>query len=474
MQRYEHAFGKNDIRGIYTEDITEELFFNIGINFVAWLKEKTGKNSFKITVCRDARLHSPQLAKALMSGLVESGVEVIDLGLAPTPLGYFSDVTIDGVDSAMIVTASHNPKEYNGLKMTYNHQTLNEQQIKEVKELTLSNWTTDIKDFKEESVQKYDIVNDYIENMVARFWGVGNGVKVVVDSANATGGIVGPELYRRIGCDVVELYSEPDGNFPNHHPNPSDLKTLKDVQAKVVEVGADVGIAFDGDSDRIGVVDSKGNTMTGDKLLLIYALDMIDNGTKPTVVSEVKCSQVLYDTINRLGGNAVMTKTGHGFIKEKMKEVNAILAGEMSGHTFFKDSYYGYDDAIYAGCRMIEIIAKNKAKNDNFKIQDMLKDFDAVYTSDEVRYPCANELKKPVLNELKEYVAEHKDMFGYEIKDIITIDGMRIIFDGGFALIRQSNTEPVFTLRFEAKTQAICESIQKAMLDRLDQIISKY
>ena len=474
MQRYEHAFGKNDIRGIYTEDITEELFFNIGINFVAWLKEKTGKNSFKITVCRDARLHSPQLAKALMSGLVESGVEVIDLGLAPTPLGYFSDVTIDGVDSAMIVTASHNPKEYNGLKMTYNHQTLNEQQIKEVKELTLSNWTTDIKDFKEESVQKYDIVNDYIENMVARFWGVGNGVKVVVDSANATGGIVGPELYRRIGCDVVELYSEPDGNFPNHHPNPSDLKTLKDLQAKVVEVGADVGIAFDGDSDRIGVVDSKGNTMTGDKLLLIYALDMIDNGTKPTVVSEVKCSQVLYDTINRLGGNAVMTKTGHGFIKEKMKEVNAILAGEMSGHTFFKDSYYGYDDAIYAGCRMIEIIAKNKAKNDNFKIQDMLKDFDAVYTSDEVRYPCANELKKPVLNELKEYVAEHKDMFGYEIKDIITIDGMRIIFDGGFALIRQSNTEPVFTLRFEAKTQAICESIQKAMLDRLDQIISKY
>ena len=474
MQKYEHAFGKNDIRGIYKEDITEELFFNIGISFVQWLKDKIGKDSLKITVCRDARLHSPQLTNALMSGLVTAGAEVLDLGLAPTPLGYFSDVTINDVDSAMIVTASHNPKEYNGLKMTYNHQTLNEQQIKEVKELTFKNWTTDIKEFNTDSVQKYDIVNDYTENMIARFWGIGNGVKVVVDSANATGGIVAPELYKKIGCEVVELYTEPDGNFPNHHPNPSDLKTLKDLEAKVVEVGADVGIAFDGDSDRVGIVDSAGKPMTGDKILLIYALDMIDNGTKPTVVSEVKCSQVLYDTINRFGGNAVMTKTGHGYIKEKMKEVNAILAGEMSGHTFFKDSYYGYDDAIYAGCRMIEIIAKNKAANENFKIQDMLKDFDAVYTSDEVRYPCTNELKKPVLNELKEYVAEHKDMFGYEIKDIITLDGMRIIFDGGFALIRQSNTEPVFTLRFEAKTQAICESIQKVMLDKLNQIISKY
>lgn len=474
MQRYEHAFGKNDIRGIYTEDITEELFFNIGISFVEWLKNKTNKKSLKITVCRDARLHSPQLANALMSGLVEAGVEVLDLGLAPTPLGYFSDVTIDGVDSAMIVTASHNPKEYNGLKMTYNHQTLNEQQIKEVKELTLNNWTTNVKPFNAKLVQTYDIVNDYIENMVARFWGVGNGVNVVVDSANATGGIVGPELYRKIGCDVIELYSEPDGNFPNHHPNPSDLKTLKDLEAKVIETGADIGIAFDGDSDRIGVVDSNGRPMTGDKLLLIYALDMIDNGTKPTVVSEVKCSQVLYDTINRLGGNAVMTKTGHGYIKEKMKEVNAILAGEMSGHTFFKDSYYGFDDAIYAGCRMIEIIAKNKAKNVNFKVQDMLKDFDSVYTSDEVRYPCQNELKKPVLTELKSYVNDNRDMFGEEIKDIITIDGMRIVFDGGFALIRQSNTEPVFTLRFEAKTQAVCESIQKAMINKLDDIIKKY
>lgn len=472
MQKYEHAFGKNDIRGIYTQDITEELFFNIGIGFSKWLKNKTNKSNLCVTVCRDARLHSPQLTKALITGLVNSDVKVVDLGLAPTPLGYFSDVSMDSVDSTMIVTASHNPKEYNGLKMTCNHQTLNEQQIKEVRDITFENWTeyeeTDI-----DNVEKFDIVKNYISNMKERFGEVGKNVKVVVDSANATGGIVGPELYRQLGCEVIELYSEPDGNFPNHHPNPSDLKTLKDLEDKVVESGADVGIAFDGDSDRIGVVDTIGRPMTGDKLLLIYALDMIETGVKPTVVSEVKCSQVLYDTINRYGGNAVMTKTGHGYIKEKMKEVNAILAGEMSGHTFFKDRYYGYDDAIYAGCRIIEIIAKNKSKNSAFKIQDMLKDFDAVYTSDEVRYPCPNELKKPVLAALKDYVNNNRDMFGVEIKDIITLDGMRIIFDGGFALIRQSNTEPVFTLRFEAKTQAVCESVQKAMLDNLDCILNK-
>ena len=471
MQKYESAFGKNDIRGVYTEDITEELFFNIGIGHVKWLEIKSGKkaSNMTLTVCKDARLHSPQLTKALIDGILSTGAKVIDLGLAPTPLGYYSEVTMDNVISAMIVTASHNPKEYNGLKMTYEHHTLNEQQIKEVKELTFNNWQT----FKpkDTKTERYDIVESYINDMSSRFNGAGKGVKVVVDSANATGGIVGPKLYRKLGCEVIELFSEPDGNFPNHHPNPSDLKTLKSLSEKVVETSADIGIAFDGDSDRIGVVDTLGRPLTGDKLLLIYALDLLNNGIKPTVVSEVKCSQVLYDTINKLGGNAIMTKTGHGYIKDKMKETNAILAGEMSGHTFFKDRYYGYDDAIYAGCRIIEIISKQKEINNKFKIQDMLKDFDAVYTSDEVRFPCPNEKKKPAMEKLKKYIEEHKDMFGTEIKDIVTLDGMRIIFDGGFAIIRQSNTEPVFTLRFEAKTKDQCEHFKGVMLDKLKEFI---
>ena len=474
MQKYEHAFGKNDIRGIYEKDITEELYYNIGIGFIEWLKIKSGKkpSDMTLTVCRDARLHSPGLSNSLIAGLTSTGANVINLGLAPTPIGYYSEVTMSEVISAMIITASHNPSEYNGLKMTYQHQTLNEAQIKEVKELTFKNWQNTQTPIVTNLVKDYDIIPEYIEDMKKRFGHIGKGIKVVVDSANATGGIVGPKLYRQLGCEVIELFSEPDGRFPNHHPNPSDLKTLKDIEKSVVENEADVGIAYDGDSDRIGIVDTKGNPLTGDKLLLIYAMDLISNcEKKPTIVSEVKCSQVLYDTINKTGATAVMCKTGHGYIKEKMKETGAILAGEMSGHTFFKDRYYGFDDAIYAGCRIIEIISKNKKTNPNFKIQDMLKPFNAVYTSNEVRFPCPNELKKSVLEKLKEYVNTHKDMFGVEIKEIVTLDGMRIVFNGGFALIRQSNTEPVFTLRFEAKTKAECEHIEKCMLDKLQNFI---
>lgn len=474
MQRYEHAFGKNDIRGIYTEDITEELFYNIAFGYVNWLIEQTKKEAreLKISVCMDARLHSPKLKQALISGLVDCNVHHIeDLGLAPTPLGYYSEVA-HNLDGAMIITASHNPKEYNGLKMTHARQTLNEVQIKEVKELTFKNW----KPLPEVlSTRNFDteIIPEYVEEMKEKFGRIGQGIKVVVDSANATGGIVGPQLYRDLGCEVIELFSEPDGNFPNHHPNPSVLSTLETLSKTVVENKADVGIAYDGDSDRIGVVDTQGRPLTGDKLLLIYALDMINTlGPKLTVVSEVKCSQVLYDTINETGAKAVMCKTGHGYIKEKMKETHALLGGEMSGHTFFKDRYYGFDDAIYAGCRMIEIIAKNKEENPEFKLEDLLEPFTKVFTSDEVRYPCPNNLKKEVLEAMKQEVQTHPDMFGSDIKEIVTLDGMRIVFNGGFALIRQSNTEPVFTLRFEAKTKEECEQFKNAMTSFLDKMIN--
>lgn len=485
MKKYEHAFGKNDIRGIYGEDITEELYFNVGLSFVKWLEQKSSKSpsDMWITVTRDARLHSPSLAKALEAGLKSSGVHVIDLGLAPTPIGYYSEVVgvpeniTDGnsIIAAMIITASHNPSEYNGLKMTFAHQTLNESQIREVRDITFANWVSAPNEFAPEVIN-YNIIPDYQNDMLARFAGIGKGIKVVVDSANATGGVVAPKLYKDLGCEVVELFSQPDGNFPNHHPNPSDEKTLDAIKKAVVDNGADIGIAFDGDSDRIGVIDNNGNSMTGDKLLLIYALDLIDSCKSegkelPSVVSEVKCSQVLYDTINSTGANAIMCKTGHGYIKDMMKQSGAILAGEMSGHTFFKDRYYGFDDAVYAGCRIIEIIAKNRKKNPEFKIQDMLKPFEAVYSSHEVRFPCPNDKKKAALENFKSAVDSNRDLFGAEIKDIVTIDGMRIIFDGGFALIRQSNTEPVFTLRFEAKNKEQCEQFKSAMISELEKCI---
>ena len=486
MNKYEHAFGKNDIRGIYGEDITEELFYNTGRSFVEWLQQQSDKKASDmwITITRDARLHSPALEKALSDGITSTGANVINLGLAPTPIGYYSEVVgVSGynVIAAAIITASHNPKEYNGLKMTFNKRTLTEQQIKEVRDITFKNWTDFPKNPSEPLkktgiIENYNIIPTYIKDMEERFGKIGEGVKIVVDSANATGGVVGPELYKKLGCEVVELFSEPDGNFPNHHPNPSVEKTLDTLKDVVIKEHADVGIAYDGDSDRIGIIDSEGHFLTGDKLLLIYAQDLIEDCKKknisPTVVSEVKCSQVLFDTIDKIGGHAVMCKTGHGYIKDKMKETGAILAGEMSGHTFFKDRYYGFDDAVYAGCRIIEIIAKHKKNNPNFKISDMLKPFDEVYSSSEVRYPCPNELKKSTLEKIQTMIEANKNIFNSPIKDIITLDGMRIVFDGGFALIRQSNTEPVFTLRFEAKTKEECEKLKSVMLDMLGKILN--
>ena len=481
----ESAFGKNDIRGIYGDDITEELFYYTGRGFVQFLVNKTKKlpSEIWISVCRDARLHSPSLSKSLIEGVRSCGANVVDMGLAPTPLGYYSEVAglppfmtkYMPVTGAMIITASHNPSQYNGMKMTYAKQSLDEEQIKEVKELTMEEYRLAIPPVPFGVLNEYDLIPDYIEDMKKRFGRIGEGIKVVVDSANATGGVVAPKLYRALGCEVVELYSMPDGRFPHHHPNPSDEKTLTDIKKAVIANKADLGIAFDGDSDRIGVIDSDGNSMTGDKLLLIYAEDVIKEynakGIKPVIVSEVKCSQVLYDTINERGGIAVMCKTGHGYIKSKMRETGALLAGEMSGHTFFKDRYYGFDDAIYAGCRLIEIFAKNKKINPEFKLKDMLKAFDSVTISPEIRLNCPNEFKKEVLDEIKEQVND--ELFGEKIKDIITLDGLRIVFEDGFALIRQSNTEPVFTLRFEATTKEKCKQYEDALVNLTNSLVDK-
>lgn len=480
------AFGKNDLRGIYGEDITEELFYYVGRAFVDYIRLKTSKkpDEIWITISQDARLHSPSLAKSLTKGVIAAGANIVNLGLVPTPLGYYSEMVglpdnitnNKPVSGALIVTASHNPSEYNGLKLTFNKMSFTEDQIKELKEITQKIISGDEPQKRWGITKEYDIISQYNDNLVKLFARVGTGVKVVVDSANGTGGVVAPQLYRDLGCEVIDLYSEPDGNFPNHHPNPSNLKTLETICKTVVAEKADIGIAFDGDSDRIGVIDSQGNPLSGDKLLLIYALDIIKDlvrrGETPKIVSEVKCSQVLYDTINNNGGNAIMCKTGHGYIKAKMKEVGAILAGEMSGHTFFKDRYYGYDDAVYAGCRIIEIIAKNKYNNPDFKIESLLTAFDEVYTSDEVRFHCSNDRKKEVLDKLKNIINDNKNIFGTEIRDIVTIDGMRIIFDDGFALIRQSNTEPVFTLRFEAKSKEKMEHYQKILVNEVDKCVN--
>lgn len=487
LTKWDNAFGKNDIRGIYGQDVTEELYFFVGKAYVKYISKESGKDpkDLWITVCRDARNHSPALVKSLIQGVTSAGANLVDLGLAPTPIGYYSDVVgvnadiTDGndIDGTLIVTASHNPSQYNGLKMTHSGQLLDEKPIQELLKIVAEVSKGSLLSHTFGKKVEYDLIPDYIEVMKLNFGRIGEGIKVVVDSANGTGGVVAPSLYRSLGCEVIELFSNPDGRFPNHHPNPSDLKTLTAIQNAVVENNADFGIAFDGDSDRIGIIDSKGNPLSGDKLLLIYALDVIekyaDTDVVPRIVSEVKCSQVLFDEINNNNAEAIMCKTGHGYIKAKMKETNAVLGGEMSGHTFFKDRYYGFDDAVYAGCRMIEIVSNKKKQNPSFKVEDLLEPFNKIYTSNEYRLDCPNELKKIVLEQFKEYVSNNPKMFGSKIKDIITIDGMRIIFDGGFALIRQSNTEPVFTLRFEAKTEDECKRFEKVMIEKIENLVEE-
>lgn len=468
-------FGKNDIRGKVDKELTPELYTFLGKAYAKYLKEKgESRKNLWVSVGQDARSHSPQMAHALIKGLTESGISVYDMGLCPTPLGYYSEYKIPDIVGTLIVTASHNPPDYNGLKMTHNKVALSQEQIIELREITRAgefDSPTTVGECK-----TYNIVADYIEEHSNNFKQAGKGVKVVVDSANATGGIVGPELYKKMGCEVIELYSEPDGNFPNHHPNPSDESTLVALKAKIRETNADLGIAFDGDSDRIGVVDDKGFSLPGDRLMLIFALDILANqaphqvrgDNKPAFVSEVKCSQLLYDTIEQNGGRAIMWKTGHGFIKSKMKEENALMAGEMSGHIFFKDRYYGYDDAVYAGCRFIEIISQKKAENPTFSVHEFINEFPKTFTSEEVRVPCPNEHKYRIVEELQQEFASKPDVFASKINDVITIDGVRLVFKDGFALVRASNTEPVFTLRFEAGSEDMLLNYRAKMLEVVD------
>lgn len=472
----ECIFGKNDIRAIVGEQINPPVFELVAKAYATYIIDKSRKlnnnNEIWVSVGMDARLHSPELKEAVIKGLIASGINVLDLGLCPTPFGYFSEYAnlekenISKISGTLIITASHNPPEYNGLKMTFNKNTLSEDEIIELKNITKNG---NFKSFGKEGIcKKYNLVNDYISFMTKSLTPAGKGLKVVVDSGNATAGIVAPELYRKLGCEIIDVLSEPDGNFPVHHPNPASDKNLEYLIGKIKENNADFGIAFDGDSDRVGIVDNTGHIIPGDQLLLIFALDILKNvkigAQKPVFISEVKCSQILFDEIERNNGKAIMWKTGHAYIKSKMKEENSILSGEMSGHIFFKDRFFGYDDAIYAGARFIEIMAKKKAKNQDFKVSDLIASLPQTCTSKEVRQPCPHEFKNVVIENLSKAIEKNSMLFNDKIEKIITIDGLRIVFNGGFALIRASNTEPTFTLRFEAKTCKQLEAYKQALI----------
>lgn len=449
-------FRQYDIRGVWEKDLTPEVVELLGRGYASFLLNSINKESTKISVGWDARLHSPAIKDSFIKGITESGIDVIDLGMCPTPLQYYSLHKFQ-LDGGVMITGSHNPPEFNGFKLSVGTGTIFGNAIQEIKKII------DAGNFKTGSgnVEQYPVIDDYINFIKSKFESL-SGIKVVVDAGNGTGGVVAPKIMKALGAEVIELYCEPDGRFPNHHPDPTLQESLVDLVAKVKEEKAHAGIGYDGDADRIGVVDEDGNVIWGDGLMIIFSRDILKDNPGAKIIGEVKCSQTLYDDIAAHGGVPVMWKTGHSLIKEKMKQEEALLAGEMSGHIFFKHRYFGYDDAIYASLRLMEIIKK---AGEPYSTKALLKDVPDVAATPEIRFDCPDDIKFQIVEKAQNAFNEYES---------ITIDGIRIKFDDGWALIRASNTQPVLVLRFEAQNKARLNEIRALVEERLNKIIEEY
>jgi phosphomannomutase / phosphoglucomutase len=435
----EQIFREYDIRGVVAADLAPETVENLG-KAVGTHLLRSGAS--ELVLGRDCRLSSDSLRESLVRGLLATGINIVDIGVCHTPLVYFSLFHL-GLDGGVMITGSHNPHECNGFKVCRGKSTIHGAEIQELKNLILA------KDFEKGSgkLRHESVLAAYWERIAADV-GIARPLKVVVDAGNGTGGKAAVPLFRRMGCEVVELFCDMDGNFPNHHPDPTVPAYMKTLIETVKSEKADIGIAFDGDGDRIGAVDEQGAIIWGDQLLIIYAREILKELPGAAIISEVKSSQSLYNDITSHGGRAIMWKTGHSLIKAKMKEENAVLAGEMSGHMFFAHRYFGFDDAVYAACRLLEILSKGTAP-----ASSLLKEVPKTYTTPEIRVDCPDEKKFPLIEAVR-------DIFSKKY-DVIDIDGARILMPGGWGLVRASNTQPVLVLRFEADTPQRLEDIRR-------------
>lgn len=464
----DEIFREYDIRGTWGKDLTPEVAELIGRAYGPFVEKSGGLRPFKITVGRDVRLSSAALRDALVRGLVWSGVDCVDIGECPTPLQYFSTHTL-GVTGGVMITGSHNPPEYNGFKVSVGKETIHGAQIQQLKRVIREDIIgKGAPVSREGKLETVEIIPGYIDYVAKKFPLplLKRPLKVALDSGNGTAGPVAPPLLRKLGCEVVELFSEPDGNFPNHHPDPTVEKNLSSLIASVREEKADFGISYDGDADRIGVVDEKGGVIWGDKLMIVFAKSILETNPGATVVGEVKSSQVMYDEIKKSGGRPVMWKTGHSLIKAKMKEEKAAMAGEMSGHIFFADRWFGFDDAIYSSCRLVEIMAKKRVMDPGYAFSSLLAGIPKTFATPEIRVECDEKLKFGVIEKLDRAIAS--DTSGFKVKDVIKIDGLRVNFDGGWALVRASNTQPVLVLRFEAVKEGLIASAKAFIRDRMN------
>ncbi|MGB9780114.1 phosphoglucosamine mutase [Caldanaerobacter subterraneus] len=447
MRLNENMFRMYDIRGIWGEDLTEETAEVIGKAFGTYVKQK-GINS--VLVGRDNRISSKPIRDALIKGLTSTGCDVLDVGVLTTPAFYYSNILYNS-QAGMMITASHNPPQFNGFKVMVGPSTIYGEELKKIY------YIAEKGEFEKGSGEvKYAYpINSYI-NMIKEKVKLGDRkLKVVVDCGNGTASLFYPDVIYNLGCEVYPLYCESDPTFPNHFPDPVKEENLKDLIEEVKRVKADLGIAFDGDGDRIGVVDEKGNIIWGDMLMILYWREIMKKHPGAEAIVEVKCSQALVEEVERLGGKPVFYKTGHSLIKAKMKEMNAVFTGEMSGHMFFADEYYGFDDAAYAAARLLRILS-----NTDKSLSELLADVPKYPSTPEIRLECSDERKFDVVKGVTEYFREK----GY---NIIDVDGARVLFDGGWGLVRASNTGPELIVRCEARTSEKLEEIKKELSEAL-------
>jgi phosphomannomutase/phosphoglucomutase len=445
-------FREYDIRGVADEDLTDDVATCIGRAFGTYARDHGKKN---VVLSRDCRLSSPRLHRAVLDAMLSAGLNVTDVGICPTPVFYFSLFHLDS-EGGIQITGSHNPTDQNGLKVCIDKGTIFGEEIQKIRVLCEQERFVEGKG----TLGTHDIIPDYIAYVVGNIK-LDRGLRVLLDAGNGTAGPVAPEIMRKLGCDVEAMYCEMDGSFPNHHPDPTVPKNIEELVGRVKAEGFDCGIAYDGDADRLGVIDDRGNVMWGDQLLILFARDVLERKPGSTIISEVKSSKVLYDDIARHGGKPIMWKTGHSLIKEKMKETKAEVAGEMSGHIFFADRYLGYDDAIYSSCRLVEILAKSDTP-----LSEMLADVPKMYSTPEIRMECPEEIKFKAVEQVTSYFKEN----GY---DVIDVDGARVTFEDGWGLVRASNTQPVLVLRFEATSEKRRDEIRSLIESELKKVLER-
>jgi phosphomannomutase/phosphoglucomutase len=432
-------FREYDIRGIADLELLDAGIEVLGRAAGTFLQRHGGPN---VNVGRDCRLSSERLRNALVRGLKASGCHVTDIGVVPTPVLYYSVFHLKA-DGAIMITGSHNPAEFNGFKIMLGASTIHGTQIQEIRQLVQEGGLLS----GNGSERAVDVISPYVETVASQFQ-FSRRVRVVLDGGNGTAGPVMGRILASLNCEATGLFFDMDGRFPNHHPDPTVPKYLAHLTEAVRTSRAELGIAFDGDADRIGAIDENGEVVYGDLLMLIFAREILTRKPGATFIGEVKCSQVMYDQIRALGGNPIMWRTGHSLIKAKMKEEHAELAGEMSGHMFFADRYYGYDDALYAACRLMEIVA-DSGQPLSFQLAGVPK----MVSTPEIRVDCADEVKFEVVRRVREHFRRtHR---------IVDVDGVRVLFPEGWGLVRASNTQPILVLRFEAATAGLLDQYQR-------------